>query len=82
VKVIVLKKEEFVAKKTGVGYVNIHVLTDKSTVERIFLTKEKYDSFHVDESKFLSSEILNELIKNSQKVDIVYDSKGYVVEVL
>jgi len=75
---IVIKKDQFKGKRNGVEYVNLHCLGADGKVDAVMTTLEKYNSFNVDETRFMSAEELAKFFKNFDFIDIQFDRKGFL----
>jgi len=78
-KVYITKKDEFKGKKNGVEYVKLSFLRASGETGEVFTTKDKFESFNVDEDKFITPEELNDALSDRPTLDVEYDQKGFVV---
>lgn len=78
-KVVVTKKEEFEGKKNGVKYVKLSYIRLTGETGEVFTTEDKFNSFSVDESVFVTPEALKGILGDADTVDVEFDQKGYVV---
>jgi len=80
-RIVITKKESFTGKKNNTEYVKLSFVATDGSAGEIFTTREKYDGFKVDETKFLSAETVKNLLSGKNVLNAEFDQKGYLVEV-
>jgi len=79
-KVILTAKEPIVGKDKR-EWVKASYIDTKGVSGEIFLSKEKFDEAKIRDDRFLSTEILNELVTTVKLVDVEFDRRGRVVSI-
>jgi hypothetical protein len=78
-KIILINKEN-ISTKDGREFVKVGFISTKDAkVGEIFTTKANYDSYKIDDDKYLSGVLLDKVVAEAEEADVEFDQRGRLV---